>query len=76
MKEQLETIIKALVSKPDEVVIEEKQEENITIFEVKVHESDMGKVIGREGRIARATRTIMRAMSLKENRKISIEFLD
>ena len=75
MKEQLQAIIEAIVSNPNAVSIEEKQEGEMTIYEVKTHESDMGKVIGREGRIAKSIRTIMRAMAMKENKKISIEFL-
>ena len=48
----------------------------MTTFEVKVAESDMGKVIGKEGRIAKAIRTIMKSVASKENKKVSIEFID
>ena len=75
MKEQLQAIIEAIVSDASSVSIEEKQEQNTTIFEVKVAESDMGKVIGREGRIAKAIRTVMKAMAIKEDKRISIEFI-
>ena len=75
MKEQLHAIIEAIVSNPAEVTIEEKQEGEMTIFEVKVAEADMGKVIGREGRIAKSIRTVMRAVAAKENKRISIEFI-
>ena len=53
MKELVEVITKALVDNPDEVVVTEKQEEKATVVEVHVAESDMGKVIGKQGRIAR-----------------------
>ena len=75
MKDQLQTIIEAMVLLPNEVSIEEKQEAETIIFEVKVAESDMGKIIGREGRIAKAIRTVMRAIASKGTKKISIEFI-
>ncbi|MCL2383790.1 MAG: KH domain-containing protein [Oscillospiraceae bacterium] len=75
MKEQLQAIIEAIVSNPESVTVEEKQEGEIIVFEVKVAEADMGKVIGREGRIAKSIRTVMRAVAVKENKKISIEFV-
>ena len=75
MKEQLQAIIEAIVSDPSAVSIEEKQEERTTVFEVKVAESDMGKVIGKEGRIAKSIRTVMRAIANKEDQRISIEFI-
>ncbi len=75
MEEALRTIISSLVNDVDAVSINQKEEGDITVFEVKVAEADMGKVIGREGRIAKAVRTIMRALASKENKKISIEFI-
>lgn len=75
MKEMLETIIKSLVTDVDAVSINEVNGEQNTIFEVKVAENDMGKIIGREGRIANSIRTIMKALAAKENKKISIEFI-
>ena len=75
MEEALKTIISSLVTDVDAVSISKREEESVTIFEVKVAENDMGKVIGREGRIAKAIRTIMRALASKENKKISIEFI-
>lgn len=75
MKEMLETIIKSLVTEQDAVSINEIDGEKNVIFEVKVAESDMGKIIGKEGRIANSIRTIMKALAAKENKKISIEFI-
>jgi len=75
MKEMLETIIKSLVTEQDAVSINELDGEKNVIFEVKVAESDMGKIIGKEGRIANSIRTIMKALATKENKKISIEFI-
>lgn len=76
MKEMLETIIKSLVTDQDAVSINEIDGEKNVIFEVKVAENDMGKIIGKEGRIANSIRTIMKALAAKENKKISIEFID
>lgn len=75
MKEMLETIIKSLATDIDAVSINEIEGEKIIIYEVKVAESDMGKIIGKEGKIANSIRTIMKALAAKENKKISIEFI-
>ena len=76
MKEILEILIKGLVEKQDQVTITEKTEEKQTVYEVKVAESDMGKVIGKQGRIAKSIRTVMKSVAGKEHKKIVIEFLD
>lgn len=76
MKEILETIINTLVSDKTAVSINQIDGEQSTIFEVKVAENDMGKVIGRQGSIAKSIRTIMKAVASKENKRVSIEFLD
>ena len=75
MKEALTTIINSLVTDIEAVSINEIEGEKSVIFEVKVAEGDMGKVIGREGRIAQSIRTIMKALAAKENKKITIEFI-
>ena len=75
MKEALTTIINSLVTDLDAVSIEEIENEKTVTFEVKVANSDMGKVIGREGRTAQAIRTIMKALAAKENKKVTIEFI-
>ena len=76
MKEVLETIITTLVSDKDSVSINQIDGEQSTIFEVKVAEGDMGKVIGKQGVIAKSVRTIMKAVASKENKRVSIEFID
>ena len=76
MKESLELIITSLVSEPSEVSISEKDGEREVTFEVKVKETDMGKVIGKEGRIAKAIRTIMKSIAAKEGKRVNIEFID
>lgn len=76
MKDSLEAIITSLVNNPSEVSINEVDGEKSIVFEIKVADSDMGKVIGREGRIAKAIRTIMKALAAKEGKKVSVEFID
>ena len=76
MKESLEALISSLVSEPSEVSINQVDGDKSIVFEVKVANSDMGKVIGREGRIAKAIRTIMKALAAKEGKKVSVEFID
>ena len=76
MKETLELIINSLVNDKEAVSINEIDGEKSVIFEVKVAENDMGKVIGKEGRIAKAIRTIMKSLSAKEEKRITIEFID
>ena len=76
IKEILESIILNMVENKDKVTITEKQEENTLTFEVKVAEEDMGKVIGKQGRIAKAIRIIIKSLAAKEHRRVNIEFVD
>lgn len=76
MKGILETIISTLVSDKESVSINQIDGEQSVIFEVKVAESDMGKIIGKQGVIAKSIRTIMKAVASKENKRVSIEFID
>ncbi len=76
MKDILETIIVNLVDNKEEVSINEKQDEQGIVFEVKVAESDMGKIIGKQGKTAKSIRTVMKAISSKEKKKVTVEFLD
>ncbi len=76
MKEILQTIILNLVDNKDAVEIKEinNNEKSIT-FEVKVAESDMGKIIGRQGRLAKSIRTVMKSVAGKEQKRVSVEFI-
>ena len=76
MKEILETIILSLVEDRSAVTIEEKSDEKTISFEVKVADKDMGKVIGKEGKVAKSIRTVMKAVAGKERKKVSIEFVE
>ncbi len=75
MKEILETIILNLVDNKDAVEIKEVDGEKSIIFEVKVADTDMGKIIGRQGRLARSIRTVMKSVVGKEHKKVSVEFI-
>ena len=68
MKELVEVIAKALVDHPDEVSVNEKQEGKTTVLELHVAEGDMGKVIGKQGRIAKAIRSVVKAAAAKEDK--------
>jgi len=75
MKELLETIAKALVDYPEDVHVNEVEGEQSIILELKVAKEDMGKVIGKQGRIAKAIRTVVKAAAVKENRRVVVEIL-
>ena len=73
MKELVETIAKALVEKPDEVVVEEVDSDGILEVKLHVADSDMGKVIGRQGKIAKAIRAVVKAASTRDDRKVFVD---
>lgn len=75
MKELLETIAKSLVDYPDEVSVNEVEGEKSLILELKVAKEDMGKVIGKQGRIAKAIRTVVKAAAVKEDKRVVVEIL-
>ena len=73
MKALVEVITKALVDHPEEVIITEKNEGKAIVIEVKVAESDMGKVIGKQGIIAKAIRAVVKAAAAKEDKKVIVD---
>ena len=73
MKELVEVIAKALVENPDEVVVTESVKDDETVIELSVAPADMGKVIGKQGRIAQAIRSVVKAASSKEDKKVIVE---
>lgn len=75
MKEIVETIILNLVDNKEAVEINEVQGEKSIVFEVKVAEEDMGKVIGKQGRLAKSIRTVVKAVAGKEQKKVTVEFV-
>ena len=75
MKELVEVVAKALVDYPDEVVVTEKTQGKDTVIELHVVASDMGKVIGKQGRIAKAIRSVVKAAASKDNRKVDVEIV-
>ena len=76
MKDILEVVIKNLVDNQEEVSIIEKSEAKSVCYEVKVAKEDMGKVIGKQGKMAKAIRSIMKAIATREHKKVNVEFLD
>ena len=76
MKQLVEDIAKALVDIPEEVVVREVTGEQVTVLELRVAASDLGKVIGKQGRTARSVRTILGAAGMKLNRRFSLEILE
>lgn len=75
MKELVEIIAKSLVDHPDEVVVTEKEEGKHTVIELHVAEGDMGKVIGKQGRIAKAIRAVVKAATSKDNKRVDVEII-
>ncbi len=75
MKEIVEIIAKSLVDNTSAVVINEREEDNVVIYELHVATEDMGKVIGKQGRIAKALRTVVKAAATRENKKVNVEIV-
>ena len=73
MKELVEVIAKALVENPDEVVVTESVKDDETVIELSVAPADMGNLIGKQGRIAKAIRSVVKAASSKEDKKVIVE---
>lgn len=76
MKEMLEILVKSLVDNTDKIEITEKESANEVTLELRVDPSDMGKVIGKQGRIAKAIRTLMKAYATKIGKRVNVEILD
>ncbi len=75
MKQLLEHIAKALVDEPDQVSVKEVESDRLIVLELRVAENDMGKVIGKQGRIAKAIRTVVNAAAVKENKRVVVEIV-
>ncbi len=75
MKQLIEFLVKALVDEPEQVDIQEVPGEEATTYEVRVAPDDLGKVIGKQGRIANALRTVAKAAAMKEKKKVYVEIV-
>ena len=75
MKELLELIAKNLVENPEDVQVTERKDGNTLVLELKVAESDMGKVIGKQGRIAKSIRSVIKAASIQQDTRVTVEIL-
>lgn len=76
MKSLLELIVKQLVDFPDDVAVNEISGEQTSVFELRVNKSDLGKVIGKQGRTARAIRTLLSAAAVKDSKRVMLEIID
>lgn len=76
LREVVETVVKALVDYPDQVEVREVEGEATTVIELRVAQEDLGKVIGKQGRTARAMRTILRAAGMKLKKRFVLEILE
>ncbi len=76
MRELVETVCKSLVDNPEDVKVTQIDGEQTTILELRVHQSDLGKVIGKQGRTARAIRTILAAAGMKQRRRFNLEIIE
>jgi len=76
VKQLVETVCKSLVDNPEEVKVTQIDGEQTTILELRVHQSDLGKVIGKQGRTARAIRTILAAAGMKQKRRFNLEIIE
>ncbi|MBQ6623476.1 MAG: KH domain-containing protein [Mogibacterium sp.] len=72
----VEVIAKALVTKPDEVVVTEEMDGDTIVVKLRVADDDIGKIIGKSGRIAKAIRTVVRAAAIKQNLRVSVEIVE
>lgn len=75
MKELLEFIAKSMVTNPDAVEVKETEKESVIVLELHVAQEDMGKVIGKQGRIAKAIRTVVKAAASRESKKVVVEIV-
>ena len=76
MKDLVEFLARSLVDKPDDVQVDELDDRGVTVYELTVDQEDLGKVIGRQGRTARAIRTILGSAGSKNNRRYELDILD
>ena len=75
MKELVEFMAKSLVENPDAVIVKEVEEEQSIILKLTVAPEDMGKIIGKQGRIAKAIRTVIKAVAVKQNKRVIVEII-
>jgi len=75
MKELVAVIAKALVNNPDQVSVTETIDNHATVYELRVAPEDMGKIIGKQGRIAKAIRTVVKSAAIRENKKVMVEIV-
>ena len=75
MRELVEVLAQSLVDHPEEVTVQETEKDNEILLELKVAQEDMGKVIGKQGRIAKAIRTVVKAAAMVDNKKVDVDII-
>lgn len=75
MKDLVTVIAKALVDHPDDVRVDVIEQDQVIVYELRVHATDVGKVIGKQGRIAKALRTVVSSAAVKENKRVTVEIV-
>ncbi len=75
MEQLIATIAKALVDHPEDVRVQAVEHDNVIVYELSVHTSDIGKVIGKQGRIAKALRTVVTSAAVKEHKRVTVEIM-
>ena len=75
MRELVEVLAQSLVDHPEEVTVQETEKDNEILIELKVAQEDMGKVIGKQGRIAKAIRTVVKAAAMEDNKKVDVDII-
>ncbi len=75
-KEMLQYIVEKLVEHPEEIVIQELVQDDVLTLQLRVNADDMGKVIGRQGRIAKGIRTLLKSAGMRENKRVMVDILD
>ena len=75
MRELVEVLAQSLVDHPEEVTVQETEKDNEILLELKVAQEDMGKVIGKQGRIAKAIRTVVKAAAMEDNKKVDVDII-
>lgn len=76
MEKLVETIAKSLVDKPEEVAVSKREKDALTIIELRVANEDMGKVIGKQGKIAKAMRSVVKAAAMKQHKKVNVDIIE
>lgn len=76
IKETLKILVESIVDEPDKVVITEKQDDKLTTYQISVAENDIGRILGKEGKMAKSIRTIIRSIAAKNKQRVTVDFIE